>query len=147
MLENRTSIILSISVAIISFALIVLIVGPVNINSNILNVLLAYSVAVLLFPFVSVPIIYDALSKISPMAKGEKNHDALRSLFKDYLDGCFLVSVLAFIEISIILIYLFSFTSGYLGVILISLTVAITVLLFVLLIGLWKIWRIIGSDI
>lgn len=149
MLTRRTSILFTITVIVVSFGALYYFNGPVSLNEEVLNVFLVYSVTVLLFPFVSVPFIYDALSKISPMVKGKDNVDALRSLFKDYLDGCFLVSFLAFTEIVFILVYLFTCSkySGYLGIGLVSLVIAITLLLFALLKGLWRIWGIVGSDI
>jgi len=103
-----------------------------------LNSVIALSISLIIFPFVSVP----AVESIVEHAK--KLHIKVSSnLVKDYVDGCFTVSILATIEVVLIIaIQLIEEIEFLLILIALALLLTLIIDFFIIVYSLWVVTRL-----
>lgn len=98
--------------------------------------LAALSVSLTLFPFISVSAVESTVSRARSL-KIPVNE----ALVRDYVDGCFLVSLLSILELLLLVLYAFTFSS-LIVFIAISVLASLVASVTILMLGLWQITRL-----
>ena len=101
-----------------------------------LQALLGLSISLILFPFITVPIVHNVVTRARELGiKINKN------LIKDYINACFIVFILATMEIVSIIIYSLA-SSPLWFYIIFPVLVTMLIMLVLLTLGLWQVVKI-----
>ena len=104
-----------------------------TLSRNAIQVIVVYSVGLVIFPVMAVPLLNSIILNIEKIIGSRLN----KELVKDFNDSSFLVSIVSTIEILLIIIWVFTDGSKILDYIILGNLLSLAILFFMLIASMW----------